>query len=323
MSGLIADAVHRTDCWEYDTVAIQMKLIADYFAEASRVFATALPEVFPQSIRAQLKGKALGTWLQSELYASSLEPNRLHKARGLSALCIEEFTLPEDKAIQYQYRCQLETIAGDFATAREYLAKSLDLQASSHDAIASQISNLGGFSLGFALLHWLRLGTMAYLSADDAEWTQFITALEQSQLLNSRWCRGKRSKNYPTHGILRRVALIQLIQEQPKLTALNRLQALKPFERDSFVLAIIQCAAHAEAAAFLWDSTDSSGKSDRLGLQQLMYLLELLRLLEKRSADFPQVHRLIQTWLAVVQGILADGENVRNKLIELGKQISY
>ena len=323
MSGLVADGVHRTDCLEYDLVEKKMKLVADYFTQTSRIFAMGLPE-HPQPIRAQLKGKALGTWLQSELYASSLEPARLDRARELSQLCIEEFTLPENKAIQYQYRCQLETIAQDFSTARKFLAKSLDLKDSSHNAIARRIGELGGFSQGFALLHWLRLGTTAYLATDNTEWTQFIASLEQSKLLNGRWCRGKRSKNYPTHGILRRVSIIQLIQQQ-QLTALKRLQTLKPYEHNSFVLAIIQCAAHAEAAALSWDSTNpATGKSDRQGLQQLICLLKLLGLLENRSADlFPQVHRFTQSWLAVVRDILENEENVQPRLLELGRQISY
>lgn len=322
MKGLVADAVHRTACLEYDTVAVQMKLVADYYTHAAGVFTDTLPEVFFQPIRARLKGKALETWLQSEIYASASEPGRLPKARGLSALCIEEFTSPEDKAVQYQYRCQLETIAHDFLTARKDLAKSLDIEDNSHHAIALQILNLDGCTQGYALLHWLRLGTIAYLSGNNAEWVEFIAALLQQKLLNSSWCRGK-SRTYPTHGILRRVALIESIQGKTDMTTLNKLRKLQPLERNSFIFVIIQCAAHAETAAFLWN--DSKLKTgDRLGLQQLTHLLELLRLLEKRSGDmFPQVYRLTQSWLKVVKEILADDTNAKGKLLKLGMQIGY
>ena len=323
MEGLVADAVHRTDCWEYDTVAVQMKLVADYFAEVSSLFTVALPEIFPDRVRSQLRGKALGTWLQSEIYASAAQPQRLYKARGLSALCIEEFTSPGDKAIQYQYRCQLETIAQDFPTAREYLARSLDLEDNSHQAIALQINNLTQFACGFALLHWLRLGAIAHLSDNHREWNEFTTALKQSKLLNNSWCTGQESTNYPAHGILRRVSLIQFISGGTDLTALNRLRNLEPIKKGNFVLAIIQCAASAEAAAFLWDRNNSLARKTlngdkHLGLQQLLETLA-----DKSNSMFPQVNELTQSWLRVVGEVLANGENAKGKLLELGRQVGY
>lgn len=325
MSGFVADAVHRTDCWEYDTVTVQMKLVADYFAEVSSLFSVALPEVFPDRVRSQLRGKALGTWLQSEIYASSFSATRLSKARELSELCLEEFTTPGDKAIQYQYRCQLETLAREFSTAREYLAKSLNLSTSSHSAIAHLITDLAEFAQGFALLHWLRLGTIAYLSGDNQEWTEFATALKQSKLLNNAWCTGQQSTNYPTHGILRRVALIELIQGERNVAAIGRLRNLAPMQQDRFVLVIIQCAAYAETAAFLWENNNSLARKtlncsdrDRPGLQQLLETLA-----DKSHDLFPQVYQLTQSWLTVVQEVLVDGSSVKEKLLKLGQQINY
>ena len=324
MEGLVADAVHRTDCWEYDNVAVQMKLVADYFAEVSSLFTVALPEVFPDRVRSRLRGKALGTWLQSEIYASTAQPQRLHKARGLSALCIEEFTSPGDKAIQYQYRCQLETIALDFTTAREYLAKSLNLEDISHQAIALKITNLAEYDCGFALLHWLRLGTIAYLSNNHQEWDEFNTALKRSKLLNNAWCTGQQSTNYPTHGILRRVSLIESIAGETNLTALNRLRNLEPIEKGSFVLAIIQCAAYVEAAAFLWNRNSSLAKKYLDGDKERWGLQQLLETLANKSDDmFPQVYKLTQSWLRVVREVLVNGDRAKDQLLELGRQVGY
>ena len=323
MLGLVADAVHRTDCWEYDTVAVQMKLVADYFTQVSGLFNQALPEVFSNSIHSQLRGKALGTWLQSEIYASAAEPDRLHKARGLSGLCIEEFANPNDKAIQYQYRCQLETIARDFPTAREYLAKSLNLENSSHQAIAFAIRNLTEYAQGFALLNWLRLGTTAYLSNSDREWSEFNKALTKFKLLQNPWCTGKQYSNYPVHGILRRVALIESLQGNPLGTAFNVLRNLNLMHRGNLVLALIQCAAYAETAAFCWADCNSyaihtlDSNGDLLGLKQR------LEILAEKSHEFPNVNRLTRSWLEVVREVLTDGENAKDKLLSLGMQIIY
>lgn len=325
MEGLVADAVHRTDCWEYDTVAVQMKLVADYFAEVSSLFTVALPEVFPDRVRSQLRGKALGTWLQSEIYAGAAQPERLHKARGLSALCIEEFSSSGNKAIQYQYRCQLETIALDFTTAREYLAKSLNSKNISHQAIAIEIGDREEFTQGFALLHWLRLGTVAYMSGDLQEWNKFDAALKQSKLLKNPWCTGQQTTNYPIHGILRRVNLIELIREERNIAVIGKLKNLKPMKKGSLVLVFIQAAAMAEAAAFLWDDNNSLARKTldckdkkRLGLQQLLEVIS-----NKSDVVFPQVYRLTQSWLGAVREVLENGENAKHKLLELGKQISY
>ena len=239
-------------------------------------------------------------------------------------MCIEEFTTPGDKAIQHQYRCQLETIAGNFATARDYLAKSINSADSSHDAIADSIFNLADFPQGFALLHWLRLGTISY-STDNNEWTEFAKALKQSKLLNNPWCMGQQSNNYPTHGILRRVALIELIQGERNVAAIGRLRNLNPIEQGNFILCIIQCAAYAEAAAWLWDSNNSLAKKtlsckdkERLGLQQLLEILA-----DKSEDLFPQVYQLTQSWLEVVKEVLANDTKVKDKLLKLGKQVSY
>ena len=276
-------------------------------------------------VRSQLRGKALGTWLQSEIYAGAAQPERLHKARGLSALCIEEFTSSGNKAIQYQYRCQLETIALDFTTAREYLAKSLNSEDISHQAIAIEIGDREEFTQGFALLHWLRLGTVAYMSGNLQEWDEFDAALKQSKLLKNPWCTGQQTTNYPIHGILRQVNLIELIRGERNIAVIGKLRNLEPMKKGSLVLAFIQCAAMAEAAAFLWDNNNSLARKtldckdkERLDLQQLLETLA-----DKSDDMFPQVHELTQSWLEVVREVLVNGDRAKDKLLGLGRQVSY
>lgn len=327
MKGLVAEGVHRTDCLEYNETATKMELVANYYREVSSLFTVAFPDVFPEQIRSQLRGEALGTWLQAEIYAAATESNRLNKARELSDICIAEFTTPGDKAIQYQYRCHLETLAGDFKQAKEYLVKSFGIEDNSHSAISQHIKTLEGFAQGFALLHWLRLGIIAYLD-NNAEWSEFIQAFKKEKFQYNSWCQGQQWDSYPVHGILRRVALIEAIEGKFNIAALGSLKNLAPIAKEELVSGLIQCAAYAEVGGFWWETNNKmarqildSEKSDRLGLKQL------LETLTSKSSDlFPQVEQLTKFWLTIINDILnnkIENTKVKSKLLELGRQISY
>jgi len=324
MEGLVAEAVHRTDCFEYDIVAQEMKLVASYYHDVSSLFTDAFPEVFPARIHSDLRGKALGTWVQNCIYEyiSNNSNVILTEARKLSDICINEFSAQEDKERQYQYRSQLEGAAGEFKIAREYLAKSLRLNNSSHAAIADTIKNLPSLSQGFALLHWLRLGVNCYFN--QTEWQDFSAALKQSKLLNNSWCQGVESENYPIHGILRRVALIHLLQENSQQgdAAKNRLTNLKPLDK-SLVLGVIQLAMYAEIAAFTWEKNITQSRNlldnKKDGLKQL------LQKLSQKSGDlFPGFSALSEKWLKVVDLLLKDEQaDGKGLLLKLAREIGY
>ena len=129
MEGLVAQAVHFTDCFHHEEAARRMEAVSAYYADLSGLFADALPAVFPETIRSELHGKALGTWMQAEMYAGLRDSERFSASRRASELAIEEFSSPADKQRQYQYRCQLETWTEDWTAARGYLARSLDLDS--------------------------------------------------------------------------------------------------------------------------------------------------------------------------------------------------
>ena len=328
MKGLVAEGVHRIDCLEYNQTATKMELVANYYREVSSLFTVAFPDIFPETVRSHSRGEALGTWLQAEIYAGAIEPYRLNKARELSNICLEEFTTPGDKARQYQYRCHLETLAGDFATAREYLAKSLGMEKINHSEIAQEINKLEGIPQGFALLHWLRLGTTAYLDNNLAEWSEFLKAFQQAKLQHNSWCQGKELDDYPTHGILRRMTLIEAIEGKATIAALGRLRNLAPISQEKLILALIQCAAYAEVAGFLWQSNNGTARKildsqecDCLGLKQL------LEILNRKSGNlFPQVEQLTQSWLTIVGEILnnqIDDTEVKSRFLKLAREISY
>lgn len=211
--GLIARAVHQTDCFEFAEASAQMESIAERYEQLAKLFSNSLPDHFEQEIHSDLRAKALGTWLQSEILDGFANNGRLASATRLSDAAISEFHGRSDKERQYQYRCHLETLSGNFVPAREFLAQSLHAP-SSQASIADAIQELADEPVeqGFALMHWMRLGAALLLAAGLVaveEAKQFRVALERSNLLDSSWCTGQRI-NYPAHSILRRLAVIPL-----------------------------------------------------------------------------------------------------------------
>ncbi len=256
MRGLVAKGVHLTDCFEHDNASARMEIVAGYYRELGEMFHVVLPDVFPERVRSDMYGRALGTWLQSEILGGLCHGdfNRLEAARELSELAIDEFPAEADEFRQYQYRSQLETAIGDFVEARRFLARSLGLTTDTHSAIATAIRRLNESSpvaSGFAQLHWFRLGVTAHLDGDTIESGDFLEAVNETDALNWAWSRLDGPIDYPVHGILRRVAVINALRGQwkPSLNALKRLASLLAGKfTDRVVLQTIRLAAHAEAA---------------------------------------------------------------------------
>jgi hypothetical protein len=335
--GLIARAVQQTDCFEFAEASAQMESIAERYEHLAKLFSGSLPDQFQQEIHSDLRAKALGTWLQSEILDGFKNNERLASARRLSDAAISEFHNRIDKERQYQYRCQLETLAGNFATAREFLAWSLHAPAS-HSAIADAIQRLAHEPVeqGFALMHWLRLGS-ALLLAESFEAVeeakQFQAALERSILLDSSWCMG-RYANYPAHSILRRLAVIQAVQsrDEQALQSLATLRRLAPVESGHIVLCTILLAAQAELAALFWDRKQETARrlvyapdGDEPGIKQLTALIS-----SRAQRLFPGVIRLADTFatriddvLGMNEGTASAGRSQRTQLLELGQLVRY
>ena len=337
MNGLISRAVHYSDCWEYYEASKSMLSVFKYYHNISSLFVDALPEIFPEKIYSQIEAKALGTWLQNEIRASVFLPHRIALARDISDVCIFKFANPQDKKRQYQYRAQLETVAGEYCTARKFLAMSLEAENNTHQAIAESIMALEDVALGFALLHWLRLGTSAYLGNKQDEWSNFESVLQSSRLLNTSWCQGnefKRYEYYPTIGILRRVALINVVWKRPN-SAIGRLRNLKNLDaqknlnaQKNIVFDAVQIATYAEVAALQCQTNWSKAQlllncsnKERLGLRQLVELLAA-----KSKDTFPKIWNLTQLWSQsieeILQGQISDTET-RKKLLKIAESVNY
>jgi hypothetical protein len=325
MQGLIAQAVHHTDCFAYDDVAARMKVVTSYYGELSSLFSAAMPEVFPAQIRSNARAEALGTWVQTETYAGLRDPKRLDVARTLSDEAIAEFSTEDDKARQRQYRSHFEGLAGNFAEAREQLGRSLGLDVFTHDAIGKAIVAIGKSTpQGFALLHWLRLGHEV-LAVVGAEREEYLAAVKASKVLDLAWFTGG-FDGYPVHGILRQAAVIHAIQGSVQ-GAIGNLTHLRRAKRGT-VLSTIVLAATVEVAGILWAKhrKDAEALLDSKDATRLGALQQLQALGHAAKDDVPELWAVFAPWEAKIRAALAGGasaQDPKDGLLGLARVVPY
>jgi hypothetical protein len=335
LRGMVAESVHLTDCFDHSAASSRMELVVSYYAQLGDLFQAALPTVFPDRIRSDLCGRALGTWLQSEIFAGLQDPRRLPAARDLSDRAIDEFTSERDKARQYQYRCHLETAAGCYPEARTYLALSLGVVDTSHASISASITRIGetrSGDQGFPLLHWLRIGATAVLNRVEEEQEKFLATIADSSILDSPWCRGEATTEYPVHGILRYAAITRTARDESTaaLTLLTRLHELtRQGQTRRVILRAVQLAAHAEVGTMLWERGRAKQARALLesGVPKLPSLRELLPDFERETREpFPLLWRVFAPWSETLSkglGIGAPAEAARETLRRMASAIGY
>jgi hypothetical protein len=335
--GLIAQAVHLTDAFEFDRVSKDMRLVAKSLETQADLFSNYQGAEFPDAIKFDLRAKAMGTLVQSEMLKGLADPVDLREVRKVSDAAIEEFTDPNDKARQYQYRCHLETLAGEFASARRYLIWSIrkgrtEENDFSHAAVARLLSEEAAADLAwqqdFAVSHWLRLGSRICLT-QAPEQEKFLRAFDASDL-STHYTASDQLLRFPIHNILRFVAVIKASRWKfgPALAALGRLHHLDPIGKNEFSMALVLIAAQAEVSAFLWKSDSRLARSlidntatRPLGLRQLFERLKAAHLHE-----FPCLEKLIDSWQSKSDLLLAADVSplaASELLFGIGSEIRY
>ena len=252
MQALIAQSVHYNDLFEHAKAAEKVSLVANYYTSLGGFFAEAYPQVFHGHVHSDLCGRALGTKVQSQTFLCLANQLDVDAVRKTSDLAIAEFSLVDDKRRQYQYRSEVEAIAGNWIESRRFLAISLGMDEISHTAIAQKIKTLDDlYGQGFALLHWIRIGGMAASANATQERMAFWTAFRSQKFEHNGWCLG-RIVDYPVHGILRRLAVVYAAtSEYAQATAsLSRLRAIVA-SNPRPVFRVILIAAQLQAAEFL------------------------------------------------------------------------
>ncbi len=328
MEGLVAQAVHLTDCFDHDEACKRMALVSDYYGDLSGFFNSMMPDLFPERVVSDLRGKALGTWLQAEMYAALYQGDsaRLDKAREINDLAIDEFADKSEKVRQYQYRSQVEAFSGNFGAARAYLAKSLGVNEDSHGAIADVIKTIDIDKQGFPLQHWLRIGACS--RGDAAEWGLFIKALDDSRLAYNKWYTGEQSSYFPVHAILRWAAIISAARGEEKPSAVGRLQAMLNSSDNGPILSVIMAAALVEVAGLKWKSSNEYAKAlldsrdkSRPGVKQVIG--EVSR---QYGGALPGMRDLCDKWGSGIGQVLGCDKNdgrAADLLMALGRMVGY
>lgn len=334
--GLISQAVHLTDVFEFDRASNDMQLIAKSLETQSDLFSNYRGGEFPDPIKFDLRAKALGTLLQSETLRGFADADRLNMARRLSDAAIGEFADPRDKARQYQYRCHLETLAGDFAAARRYLVLSIrapqaDETDFSHAVVGRLLAEANDgprWQHDFTASHWLRLG--ARLCVEGAsERERFLRAYDASALFKT-YTELRTLSGFPIHNIYRFLSVIEASRRKfgPALVALDCLSALDPLGKNEFSMALILSACQTEVAGLLWDCDrrsaaellDSDGDK-REGVRQLLGGMSAARV-----SEFPRIAALVERWSEKLDAILnnaVEPSSVKPSLLSLGGEVRY
>ncbi len=327
MHALIAQAVHLNDCFEHQKVVKNMELVSGFYQTLSGFFKEAYPGMFPEEVKSDICGQALGTKLQSQTFLALQNKIDIDEVRNTSDEAIRQFALEDDKRRQYQYRSEVEAIAQDWEEARRFLSMSLGLEDCSHDALAEAINRIeSSVSQGFAFLHWTRLGGMAAAKAEQTELDAFMKAMKKQRFLNHPWVQGQYAE-YPTHGILRRMAVANAANNDRAnaLKYLNRLHKItEDTRKQSPIFNAILIAALVQVAGVLYQkhSKDSRNLLTSTNSQKPGALQAVNQLIEQTSDSHPAMATLFSEWDAKINSVLS-GDADPDSLIVLGSQIGY
>lgn len=317
----LAEAVFHTDVAAWDRVDTLLSPVIAFFDHVTDLFQG--EETPVSAARSELRGKALGTLLQARIYRSGGRQDDMAEARKLSDRALQEFSAPHDLARQQQYRCLLETIAGDLPAAREWLGRSLGLDAPDDAALAATIAGLQGHAQGFALLHWTRLGARLAFDGALAERDGFRQTFAAAGLSSNPWLVSPEANEYPAHGIRRYVAACAAAWGDLDLarSCLARGRELQALERKQAVLALMQIGGQLEVAAHTLLRDPRVAKkllSDSEGAEAIARLRASFA-----SNGFEAITDRLDRWGAVVRRVLEgelEGEAARAALLGCGRE---
>lgn len=123
----ILEAVHLMNIYAFGRSQKLMTDLAQTLDNLLSLMGELTPGADLATLRSDVLGRALGTALQAATMAARRDPTLYDLARTLSERALPEFESLQDRKRQWGYRAQLETDAGRWAEAREYLALSIGL----------------------------------------------------------------------------------------------------------------------------------------------------------------------------------------------------
>jgi hypothetical protein len=263
MRAFVAQAVHLNDRFEHEEARVKMNLVITYYRGLGDLFNFAYPSVFPNIIKSRVCGEAIGTMIQTQIFQLPNGMSSIDEARKNCELAAEQFSDESDKSRIFQYRSEIESIAGDWEAARRFLAIGINSHSRDHNSLANRISELALNSQAFPLLHWTRIGGMAALADMKAEVTSFLAAWNTTDF--DELIGNKKLPTYPAHGILRRMtAVFAYNNEFEKMTKAMRslTKLVKANPQPLFML--IEAACILQAAGIV-------GRLDTSKMRQIIY----------------------------------------------------
>ncbi len=319
MRAIVVQAVHLNDCFEHKLVCEKMDLVADYYRNLGGLFSDAYGDVFPDSIRSKVCGEALGTKVQSETFLLLAGERTVDAVRETSEQAIEQFSDEDDRRRQFQYRSEVEAIAEQWQTAREYVAKGIGSSAVNHTGLAEYIANLPEDEQGFPLLHWTRIGGMAAVAGDADEFQDFAAAWRTSRFDQSNWLDGEIAF-YPTHGILRRLACIYaaLGDDAKVIETLRSLRSVVK-ANPTTLFELIEVAAVLQTAGLAGRRDPSLMTRILSGTKNDPAISELIKKLVKdAAASQPKIAALASQWVELLAGTPSPAQ-----LVDAAKVVAY
>lgn len=168
LSYLNRKTVYLNNSYNFGAALEQIDRLIRFHEEIMSLYPVELPQLFGDGLKSDILGKLYGSKVQTLTFLGRKEPEYYAFAREASARAIQEFESPEDVCRQYLYRCQLETDAGQFQAAWEYLVRGTAYREGPLSP-----DELGAFLRGdedgrntFSLAHYCRLMAACVLRGD-------------------------------------------------------------------------------------------------------------------------------------------------------------
>ena len=323
MRAMVTQAVHFNDMLEHSVVVEKMSMVAEYYETLGGLFHDVYPAVFPQDVRSDLCGAALGTKVQAQTFLLLSGKVEIDDVRKTSDAAIAQFIKIQDLQRQFQYRSEVEAIGKNWGDARHYLSNGIGCDSSDHDSIGTFIQSLSSMESGFPLLHWTRLGGVAATSDAQGELNEFFSVWNSSGLDKSEWATGQ-MKYYPVHGILRRLSAIYTAkQEIGKATELLRSLRRVVQHDDQALFQLIEVAALLSVSGLIGRNDVPQAIKRIKGTKNDPSLSSLLQSLIKKTAEAQPAISIFANELLELTGRFELGEAGPKELIAASNRIGY
>jgi hypothetical protein len=321
-------AVHQTDCRELRTAIETAQRVARFHAELGELFHAAMPGL-PEHVRSKRRGEALGTAMQAAMLLGLETPDAFAEARALGDEALQQFDSASDSARQFQYRCQLETLADDSAAALGWLATAAHAPGDSPEAVFAAIAAepSGSASRGFLLLHALRCLAFASQQESGPLAKSLHAAWQGTQLATDPWCQGEQ-RDHPGPWILCYLGITQAVHEDADAATrtLQRLRAaLLPLQTHKALLAMPLLALQTYMA-MAWNDSDPARVRNLVDQRsdQAPGLVQLLEILTNQLRRHPQwMHRLAAWQPLLAQLRKGAGRSLRHDVKRLLQSAAF